>query len=463
MPRYLDKNNFFIIIFGGWLSLWLSLGILPNNLNYSLNKADVVNFFRVYTPLFFSFFFLLILSIKYFKFKINYKRKFTITNLFIIYFLFQLIGLYQNNLVEFSIQNLYLVILSFTVIEIIILNQFLDTNKNLKYLLYSGLIMCILSSSYFLIFTFVGKPINFFYEIFQITLRSFYDNNIDQKFFLESIIPRSTGISRTFGLINILIIVHLIFSKKKYMHLLYILSIIYTSLIWLLQSRGSILIFFLTTILIICLTKKFNLKKKLLVLFYLLLLPVILSEIFLFLGRNIYFNDVNKDLISTNRTINDNITANRIINDNTTSGRIEIWNESLKKFDKNKIFGYGPQGDRFVLSKSEVEKKFYNNSSNALIYSFLSGGYFGISAMILIYLNVLLKIYICLKNIRIFNNNNEITLKISLCYIMFFTVRSLFENSFSVFSIDFILFFLSGAYIENYLKKITTYKLKVLK
>jgi uncharacterized membrane protein len=88
MPRYLDKNNFFIVIFVGWLSLWLSLGVLPNNLNYSFNKTDVVNFFRVYTPLFFSFFFLLILSIKYFKFKINFKKKFTINNLFIILLIF---------------------------------------------------------------------------------------------------------------------------------------------------------------------------------------------------------------------------------------------------------------------------------------------------------------------------------------------------------------------------------------
>jgi O-antigen ligase len=461
MSKYLDKNNLFIVIFLGWLSLWLSLGITPNNLNYNFNKyVDIVNFFRVYTPLFFSFFFLFIISIKYFKLKINYKKKFTITNLFIIYFLFQVIGLCQNNLVEFNIQNLYLVILGFTVIEIIILNQFLDTNKNLKYLLYSGLIICILTSSYFFIFSFIDQKAYSFYEIFSISLRSYYDFNLDQKFILESITPRSTGISRAFGLINVLIIIYLIFSKKK-IYFLYILSIIYTSLIWLLQSRGSILIFFTTTILIIYLTKKFNLKKKLLIFFYLIILPIILSEIFLFLGKTLNSNYNNS--MSITKQIDEHTKLNRIINENTTSGRIEIWNEALKRFDKNKIFGYGPQGDRFLLSHSEIEKKFYNNSSNALIYSFLSGGYFGIIAMLLIYLNVLLKIYICLNKIKIFNNNNEITLKISVCYIIFFTTRSLFENSFSVFSIDFILFFLSGAYIENYLKKITTYKLKVLK
>lgn len=155
------------------------------------------------------------------------------------------------------------------------------------------------------------------------------------------------------------------------------------------------------------------------------------------------------------------LSTNRILSDHTTSGRTEIWDKSLKLFEKNKIFGYGPQGDRFVLGPSG--DSFYTNSSNALIYSLMSGGYFGILVMLLIYLNIILKIYICLKKLKIFNNYNQITLKISVCYIIFFLIRSLFENSFSVFSIDFLIFILSATYIENYLRTIPAYKLKVLK
>jgi O-antigen ligase len=301
------------------------------------------------------------------------------------------------------------------------------------------------------------------HDIFGVKIRGYYDINLDKKFFLENIIPRSTGISRTFGLINIFIFIYLIFVTKKKNYLFYFISIIYTSLIWLLQSRGSILIFFTTTILIIFLAKKIYLKKKILIILWLLILPVVLSETILLLGKN--FTNSNPTFLSLNKNLNlkNELLENRILSDHSSSGRIEIWNEALKLFEKNKIFGYGPQGDRFIFKGSEVKDKFYNNSSNALIYSLLSAGYFGILVMFLIYFNIILKIYICLKKLKIFDNYNQITLKLSVCYIIFFLTRSLFENSFSLFSIDFMIFIVSATYIENYLKTIPAYKLKVLK
>jgi O-antigen ligase len=306
------------------------------------------------------------------------------------------------------------------------------------------------------------------HDIFTVRIRGYYDINLDKNFFLENVVPRSTGISRTFGLINISIFVYLFFVKKNNNYLLYFVSIIYTSLIWLLQSRGSIVIFFTTTILIIFLAKKIYLKKKIFMILYLLFLPIILSETILLLGKNFKnsnsISSLDKNFnLTLGNYLRKELINNRVFSDQSSSGRIEIWNEALKLFEKNKVFGYGPQGDRFILKKSGVEDKFYNNSSNALIYSLLSGGYFGILVMFLIYLNIIFKIYICLKKLKIFDNYNQITLKLSVCYIIFFLIRSLFENSFSLFSVDFMIFILSGTYIENYLKTIPTYRLKVLK
>jgi O-antigen ligase len=362
-----------------------------------------------------------------------------------------------------------LIILGFCTVEILIINQFLNKNVNLEYLLYSGLILCVLSSSYFFFSNFINHPIYSWYDIFGVKIRGYYDINLDKNFFLENIIPRSTGISRTFGLINIFIFVYLIFVKKKNNYLFYFISIIYTSLIWLLQSRGSILIFFTTTILIIYLAKKIYLKKKILLVLILLFLPIVLSEAFLLLGKNFTnsngtFFSLNKNLtLNKNPNLKKELLENRVLSDHSSSGRIEIWNEALKLFEKDKVFGYGPQGDRFIFKGSEVKDRFYNNSSNALIYSLLSGGYFGILVMFLIYLNIIFKIYICLKKLKIFDNYNQITLKLSVCYIIFFLIRSLFENSFSLFSIDFMIFIVSATYIENYLKTIPAYKVKVLK
>ena len=463
MLKFINRNKYLTIIFISWLFLWLSLGILPTNLNNKLNNyVDLINTLRVYMPVFFAFSLLLIILTKYFNFFSHYKKNsLTIVNLFIIYFLFQIIGLYQNSLVQFNIENLYLIILGFCTIEILIINQFLNKNINLEYLLYSSLILCILSSSYFFFFNFINHPYYSLDDIFRVRIRGYYDINLDKNFFLENIIPRSTGISRTFGLINIFIIIYLIFEKKKNNYLFYFISIIYTSFIWLLQSRGSIFIFITTTILIIYLAKKIYLKKKILIVICLLFLPIFLSETILLLGKN--SKNSNSFSLNLNLDLKNELLENRALSDHSSSGRIEIWNETLKLFEKNKVFGYGPQGDRFILKKSEVKDKFYNNSSNALIYSLLSGGYFGILVMFLIYLNIIFKIYICLKKLKIFDDYNQITLKLTVCYTIFFLIRSLFENSFSLFSIDFMIFILSATYIENYLKTISAYKLKVLK
>ena len=143
----------------------------------------------------------------------------------------------------------------------------------------------------------------------------------------------------------------------------------------------------------------------------------------------------------------------RITTDFSSSGRLTIWEESLKNFDKNKIFGYGPQGDRFLLTGLNNLDKYSNNASNALIYSLLSGGYFAITIFLLIYFNILNKIYIFFKKIKILEKKKDVNINLSISYVIFFFLRSFFENSFSLFSIDFLIFICSAVYIENYLKE----------
>jgi O-antigen ligase len=460
MFKFICENKTLAIIFISWSFLWISIGILPQNLNIKINTyVDLINYLRVYLPVFFTFILTFIVFIKFSKFLNYYKKKlFTIINLFTIYFLFQIIGLYQNSLAEFNIQNLYLVILALCTIKILIICQFLNDHRNLEYLLYFALFFCILSSTFFFFFNFIDHQYYTLKDIFEIKIRAYLDRNVNAKLFLENTIPRSTGISRLFGLINIFIFLYLIFTKKKNNYLIYFISIIYTSLIWNSDSRGSILLFFITTILVVYLAKNVSLKKKILIAFFLLFLPIILSETISLLGKNF----ITSKSFSINENIINQLSKIRIFNDQTSSGRIDIWENSLKIYQKDKLFGYGPQGDRFLLKNSDIKEQFFTNSSNALIYSLLSGGYFGISVMLLIYLNIIFKVYICLKKLKIFNDFNKITLKLSICYTIFFLIRSLFENSFSVFSIDFMIFILSATYIENYLKT-SGYKFKVLK
>jgi len=446
MLQFINKKIYLKVILISWIFLWLSIGVTPKNLDYNFNSyIDIINIFRVFTPIFFIIiFFLLIIIIKFKNLKKNYQKKyFTFINLFLIYFFLQLIGLIQNEYLTFNLENLYLIVLGAGTLEIFIINQFFD-NKKLKYLLYLSILICFLSSTLTFSILIIKNSYYSFFDVININLRAIHDINLDIKFFLNTTYPRSTGISRTFGLINIFIIIFFLFviKKKIIKYLFYLISFLYTSLIWLMQSRGSLLIFFSTISLIIFFLKK-NIKEKILLIFILFFLPIIFSEVIIFSARNL-----------NNTNTNENIQLrNRVLIDTSSSGRLIIWEESLKNYDRNKIFGYGPQGDRFLLSTSEKAMQFSNNASNALVYSLLSGGYFAILIFLLIYFSISRKIYICIKKIKIFDYDNDINIKLSVSYALFFFLRSFFENSFSLFSIDFLIFIYAAIYIEIYLKK----------
>ena len=122
----------------------------------------------------------------------------------------------------------------------------------------------------------------------------------------------------------------------------------------------------------------------------------------------------------------------------------------FERYEKNRFFGYGPQG----MSADWSSNIYGNNVSNTMIYGLLSGGYFSLTILILIYiytayivLNYFLINKICLNKFSI--NKENIFVVASIVYTVFFMIRSLFENSFGVFSIDFLIVILSLFIIEN--------------
>ena len=125
-----------------------------------------------------------------------------------------------------------------------------------------------------------------------------------------------------------------------------------------------------------------------------------------------------------------------------SSGRIEIWKKSINHLiEEKKIFGYGPQGDRYLLTllaKTFLDSVWGNNSSNAIIYSSISGGVIGLISILLIYVSLFVVFLKCL--IKIFMHKTEDLYLISYfsiyCYII---MRSFFENGFAVFGIDFCI------------------------
>ena len=156
--------------------------------------------------------------------------------------------------------------------------------------------------------------------------------------------------------------------------------------------------------------------------------------------------------------LKDELTNNRLFQNKTTTGRLVLWKDAIKFFDKKKFFGYGVQGDRIVISKINKLQNgnanpYGNNVSNGAVYSFVSGGYLAFIIFLMFYLfNLKLGINF-LKRI-ISSKKLDPIVQYSVIIIFFFSVRSIFENSYAVFSIDFLLFLLAINITYNYLKNI---------
>ena len=88
-----------------------------------------------------------------------------------------------------------------------------------------------------------------------------------------------------------------------------------------------------------------------------------------------------------------------------------------------------------------------NNVSNSLIYSYLCGGFVGFFLLLSIYLLVII---VVVKNIfvnKIFFLKNNLWLNFSNILMIYIGFRGVFENSVSVFGIDYIFFIL--AYLNS--------------
>jgi O-antigen ligase len=153
---------------------------------------------------------------------------------------------------------------------------------------------------------------------------------------------------------------------------------------------------------------------------------------------------------------------NRLVGNETTSGRFNIWKDALFIINEKKIvLGYGPQADRFLFlnfQKSNSSQNIYydkhgnpflydNNSSNALIYAYLCGGVIGVLLLVLIYLLIIVVVTNNIFKEKKFYFKYDLWLNFSKILLIYLVIRSIFENSFSVFGIDYV--FLILAYFEN--------------
>ena len=428
MIKKLITEYFSFFVFGSiWIVFWASINTMPFEIYFfGENIIKSINSLRLSLALIIS-----LILIAYFFFKLKQKKNnFQIKENYLIFFflllfLSYLISLVFNNERNFNLDNTYLVILSFGTIFLYFFMYNFDLKKNLQNFILINIFFLSLISLVILIPKFHDlASANFnFYQVF-----SPLDGNI-----FNQVNPRITGTSRSVAVLNLFIFAIFLNTNKKYLkYFLFSIFILLSFIILMMQSRGTILCFHGSVFILLILTNKFKIFKK-----FLIILTIIVSNFLIF------------QMITENQS--ENKTSNfetRFLN-KTTSGRLDIWRYSINNYNYKNLMGFGPQGDRFFLNNYENKKSFGNNSSNAIIYSFLSGGYLGVILILLIYFSLLNKI----KNIFSLSANNNIYLSFSLLIIIFFLIRSIYENSFALFSVDYLLMYSSILYIQNFTVK----------
>ena len=458
MIKKIDKQFLlFTFVYISWVTMWVSINALPDEINVMFKSfIHFLNGFRSIGAILFS---LISLTILFFLIIFKKVKKFSfILVLFSLYFIFQLIGLITNGARVTDIHSAYLILYGLSTISILMIIDSQKLYKILPYFFYFAL--SILTVAYLIILTQSTDSLTILFR------GNFYRLLPgDEEIFFQAV-PKVTGITRSFGIISLSLMIMLAYKKRtKILSPIIFLSIMFLSIIvWLAQSRGSILCYYIASIFFIVFLNNLNQFKKFLIIISITFFSIVVS--------NVIINVAKKDILETkefNKTkkIDEKISSNknqlpRIFEmEAGTSGRITLWKNALERYEKNRFFGYGPQGDRILLINQI--NVYGNNVSNAMIYALLSGGYFSLIILILIYLYtayMFLKFFLINKIFynKLKLNKENIFVVASLVYAVFFMVRSLYENSFGVFSIDFLIVILSLFIVENQTSKNINFK-----
>ncbi len=251
--RSIIELSIFLLLMLYWTLIWSSIGVgYKSILFFGSNITENINFFRINLPLLFSILSTLFLIAILF---INLRKIKTLNILciFYLYFIFQSIGLAFNADVNFTLGNNFLIILGIGSINIFFILKFLDQENYSKYLLYSSILFCVI----FVTFIFISN-IEKMSEY--LAYATFYSLSLPNDRLFDNAYPRTTGLSRLFAVCNLFFItsyININFKSKKFIKiLLLIIILLFGTIIWGFQSRGTIISYFSAAIIIIFFIQK---------------------------------------------------------------------------------------------------------------------------------------------------------------------------------------------------------------
>jgi hypothetical protein len=442
MNILLKNKNYIIkiILYLTWISLILSINTNPVEIQFF--GQDIIKSFnaiRIIIPLTITFIVIIIFFYLILKKKILLSKYSSFFYLWFAYFFLHIVGGIVNEggvvneiniyYADWSYQrHIHLPILGICTIFVLLLihHQKIELKNFLNILIGIIAIISLTLLSIFLIKKGI-KNLNLYYLIDA----DFRNAIINQP------TPRITGLSRMLAITNLVAISLLLFrSLNKYYKIFLFLGITILSIfITASHSRGTFLCFFLSTICAIFFFTNNNFKKKISLTIILVLFPIFTYKMLNMIPSNKFLSEDNIEI--QQKKLDDS----RYFSEKD-SGRIILWKKVLNRYEYKNLFGYGPQTDRrFLLEKvSSAEGAFGNNVSNGFIYAFICGGYLALLCYLIINYKIANNIAKNLSIIHNFNNSDNIFYyKLSSIYLLFFLIRQIFENSFSLFSIDFLI------------------------
>jgi hypothetical protein len=424
------KLTFFVLTIFSIVTI-VSLSSTPENLfNNNLIKNNLyenILFFKSILPII-IFIILIVATFKEFKNSLLTKNNF-IFILFSFLILFQIIGTLSSS--QNYIKNLYYLIPKINIMFISLIFFKIYNKKFLKFYLYTNLIIFFLIFLYF--FFIYVKYYLLFNDNFYYIWGSIKNNEY---------VPRPTGMARLAIIFSLFFFCIYVLAKKKNFFFL----IFFNYLIFAFESRIVILSLLFISLIFILIKERYSILKTLKYLILIFIIPFIINVFIDFSKRKILFNtsptltegsknfygflNSNTDLKNFSRFLNSEINS-----ENFSSSRTQDWQNILKDYDKHKVFGYGIHGDRILINQT---------ASNGFLYSLVSGGYLATITYCVICIYSLYLVNLALLKKK-FNKYSWYASSM----IIFFLIRSLVENSFTIISFDFIIFFLSIFYLEK--------------
>ena len=406
----IPNSNLKLILFG--CCFILSLAPIGIETDISWNISNLLNLFRLFIPI---LIFLLLLIFYYKKLMIKkFKDNFFIFIYFLIIFIATLLNLQNFKDINKLLLPFYCV--NYIFLSLLMLNIH-DFKKQFNKFIFLQFIIITGLTTFTLL--------NFFYSFLNLNLSDFYNLKLENNFYNQN----SNGLSRILLIISLFIF--FINQKNNY---LYFSCLIINTLIILLQSK---LIIFLLFFLILgkILFEKTVIKKKAKQILCILALPILIS--FLISTMNANETGIKMRFIQETKEDLNNMHLNQKLDIKILAGlktRIDTWKEILNN-SKKPLIGYGAQADKYLTKNLPSHTRL---ASNSLIYSYACAGLLGVITLIIIYYN-LLKL---LCGVAILNKkrNKLNNLQIFFAVVLFFLIiRSIFENSFALWGIDFIL------------------------